>query len=162
MIKYLAGIVKGIISLAEGLHVTMKHAFRPAYTVQYPEKKPELPLRFRGRLVLPVDPEKGEHRCTACMLCVKACPNRSIEVEKMTGEDGKPKPKAAKYMYNLATCMFCNMCVEACSFAAIVMSDEYELAVYDKSALVQDLVAEKYTIQGKKAAWWQGKFKTET
>jgi NADH-quinone oxidoreductase subunit I len=161
MLKYLADIFKGIISLCEGLGVTLKNFFRPSYTVQYPEQRPEIPLRFRGRLVMPVDAEKNDNRCTACMLCVKACPNRSIEVEKLVGDDGKPKPKAKKYMYNLATCMFCNMCVESCTFAAIVMSDEYELAVYDKATLQQDLVAEKYKITGKKAAWWQGKFKEE-
>jgi len=161
MLKYATDIIKGIISLCEGLGVTLKHFFRPSYTVQYPEQRPELPLRFRGKLVLPVDPEKNDNRCTACMLCVKACPNRSIEVEKIIGEDGKPKPKASKYMYNLATCMFCNMCVESCTFAAIVMSDEYELAVYDKAPLMQDLVAEKYKLTGKKAPWWQGKFKEE-
>lgn len=161
MLKYITDIFKGIISLCEGLWVTLKHFFRPSYTVQYPEQKPEIPLRFRGRLVMPVDPEKGEHRCTACMLCVKACPNRSIEVEKLTGEDGKPKPRASKYVYNLGTCIFCNLCVESCSFAAIVMSDEYECAVYDKAALTQDLVAEKYKITGKKEKWWQSKFKEE-
>lgn len=160
MFKYLKDIFTGIISLCEGLWVTLKHCFRPRATLQYPEERPELSLRFRGRLVMPIDPEKGAHRCTACMLCVKACPNRSIElIEKEVGEDGKPKPKACKYVYNLGTCMFCNLCVEACSFGAIVMSDEYENATMDKKSLTMDLVAEKYVIKGKKEKWWISKFK---
>ena len=161
MINYIKNIITGFISLCEGLWVTLKHFFRPSFTLQYPEQRPKLPLRFRGRLVMPVDKEKNDNRCTACMLCVKACPNHSIAVEKLIGEDGKPKPKASKHYYNLATCMFCNLCVEACSFAAIVMSDEYELAVYEKEKLNLELVSEKYNLTGAKEKWWQSKFKEE-
>jgi NADH-quinone oxidoreductase subunit I len=161
MIKYLGEIISGIISLLKGMIITFKYMFKPPITIQYPEMRPDLPQRFRGRLVLPVDPEKGDHRCTACMLCVRACPNHSIEVEKMVDETGKPRPKAVKYHYNLASCMFCNLCVESCTFAAIVMSDEYELSTEDKSKLQRELVSEKYQLTGKKAAWFQSKFKTE-
>lgn len=161
MIKFLSEIIIGTISLLKGMAITFKAMFKKPITVQYPDERREPPLRFRGRLVLPVDPEKGEHRCTACMLCVKACPNRSIEIEKVVDETGKPRPRAARYEYNLSTCMFCNLCVEACSFAAIVMSNDYELSTEDKTNLKLELVGEKYRIQGKKAAWWQAKFKTE-
>jgi len=161
MIKYITDILKGIVSLLEGLMITMKHFFKPSITLQYPEEKPDLALRFRGRLVMPVDPEKGEHRCTACMLCVKACPNLSISVTKQTGEDGKPKPRADKYNYNLATCMICNLCVEACPFGAIIMSDEYELAVTDKQKLQMELVSEKYILKGKKEKFFLTKYKEE-
>jgi NADH-quinone oxidoreductase subunit I len=160
MLKYFTDIFKGIISLCEGLWVTFKHVFRRPITVQYPEQRMDIPLRFRGRLVMPVDPATNDNRCTACMICVRACPNHSLDTEKIVA-DGKPKPKPANYMYNLATCMFCNLCVESCPFFAIVMSEEYENAVEDKSLLMQDLAAEKYKITGKKAAWWAGKFKEE-
>ena len=161
MIKYLVDLLKGIISLLEGLGVTLIHCFRRPITLLYPESKPDISLRFRGRLVMPVDTATGDNRCTACMLCVKACPNHSIDVEKLIGEDGRPKPKASKYIYNMASCMYCNLCVESCSFAAIVMSDEYENASEDKASLTLDLCAEKYKISGKKAPWWQSKFKQE-
>ena len=59
----------------------------------------------------------------------------------------------------MGTCMFCNLCVEACPYFALVMSDEHELAATDKSGLVIDLVAEKHRLKGKKAAWWQKKFR---
>jgi NADH-quinone oxidoreductase subunit I len=160
MFKYIGNIISGIISLLQGMGVTFKHMFRKSFTLQYPEQRPELPTRFRGRLVLPVDPEKGDNRCTACMMCVKACPNHSLDVEKVI-EEGKPKPKAKRYDYNLATCIFCNLCVESCPFFAIVMSDEYELAVEDKSKLQMELVSEKYVLTGKKAKWWLTKFKEE-
>jgi NADH-quinone oxidoreductase subunit I len=151
--------LRGAVSLLQGLLITFSYLFRPAITVQYPEKRAVIPLRFRGRLVLPVDPEKGTDRCTACMRCVKICPNHSIDIVKESGPDGRPRPRAAKYLYNMGTCIFCNLCVETCPFFAIVMSDEHELATTDKARLVIDLVEEKHRLTGKKAAWWQQKFR---
>ncbi len=148
----------GTLSLVKGLLITFAYLFRRPITSQYPEERVDLPLRFRGRLVLPVDPDKGANRCTACMRCVKACPNHSIDIVKETGPDGKPR--AAKYLYNLGTCMFCNICVETCPFFAIVMSDEHELATTERDSLVRDLASENYRLTGKKAKWWQAKFRS--
>ncbi len=151
--------LRGAVSLLQGLAITFSYLFKPAITVQYPEKRALIPLRYRGRLVLPVDPDKGTDRCTACMRCVKICPNHSIDIEKEVGPDGRPRPRAAKYLYNVGTCIFCNLCVETCPFFAIVMSDDHELATTDKQKLVIDLVAEKRRLTGKKGKWWQLKFK---
>jgi NADH-quinone oxidoreductase subunit I len=156
---YIWKIIKGLFSLLAGLFVTFKYMFTRPITIQYPKQRAQIPLRFRGRLALPVDAEKGENRCTACMLCVKACPNHSIDVEKLIDAEGKPRPRAGKYIYNIGTCMFCNLCVEACPFYAIVMSDEYELATTDRKTLIVDLVPEHRVLEGPKAAWWQNKFK---
>lgn len=158
---YFSGIGSGVASLAAGLAVTLRHCFRRSITLQYPEQRADMPLRFRGRLVLPVDPDTGRDRCTACMLCVKACPNYSIEVAKASGPDGKLVPRPARYLYRAGSCMYCGLCVEACPFAAIVMSEEYELASADKAALDLDLLAEGYRLAGKKLPWWKGKFGTE-
>ncbi|MGB1581990.1 MAG: 4Fe-4S binding protein, partial [Nevskiales bacterium] len=49
------------------------HSFRKRATVQYPEEKPYLPPRYRGRIVLTRDPD-GEERCVSCNLCAVACP----------------------------------------------------------------------------------------
>ncbi len=38
------------------------------YTAGYPEVKPELPARYRARIVLTRDPD-GQERCVACNLC---------------------------------------------------------------------------------------------
>ncbi len=159
MDRDLVAILKAVASLPKGLWITFLYLFRKPITIQYPEEKPVLPLRFRGRLVLPVDPQKGTNRCTACMRCVQICPNHSIDIEPEKGPDGTKKPRAASYLYNLGTCMFCNLCVEVCPFFAIVMSDEHELAATEKTGLVIDLVKEKYQPQGKKGLWWQRKFR---
>lgn len=161
MLAYLAEIYYGAKSLAAGLGVTLKHCFRRPITLRYPERKADLPLRSRGRLVMPVDPATGANRCTACMLCVKACPNYSIVITKEAGEDGKPRPRAARYVYRSGNCMYCGLCVEACPFAAIVMSEEYETAAEGRAGLDLDLVAERYELKGKKLPWWLGRFKSE-
>ena len=155
----LRSVLSGFASLGKGLWITLSYMFHAPITVQYPEQRVVLPLRFRGRLVMPIDPEKGATRCTACMRCVKICPNHSIDIEKAVGTDGASLAKPAKYLYNLGTCMFCNLCVEVCPFFALVMSDEHELATTDSRGLVLDLVAEKHRPTGKKASWWQRKFR---
>jgi NADH-quinone oxidoreductase subunit I len=161
MIKYIKDIILGSITLVKGMAIVFKHMFHKPITIQYPEQKLPMSTRFHGRLVMPVDPEKGEHRCTACKVCSKTCPNHSIEIVKQVDETGKPKPRAASYMYNMSSCMFCNLCVEVCPFFAIMMSEEYELAVFDRSELLIDLVSENYKIDGRKGKWWESKFKDE-
>lgn len=158
--KIISEFISGSLSLLKGMWITLKTMFKRPITVQYPDEKREMALRYRGRLVLPVDPALGgANRCTACMACVRACPNRSLEVTRVKEEGGKPR--AGRFDYNLGSCMFCNLCVEACTFAAIVMSDDYETSTEDKAALQRELVGEKYVLAGKKAPWWQGKFRTE-
>ena len=161
MMGYISEIYYGIKSLSAGLGVTLKHCFRKPITLQYPEEKPALPLRARGRLVMPVDPATGANRCTACLLCAKACPNGSIKITKALGDDGKPKPRAAKYLYRSGNCMYCNLCVEACPFADILMSEEYETATRDRESLNIDLAAENHQLKGSKLSWWLAKFKGE-
>jgi NADH-quinone oxidoreductase subunit I len=157
--RYLWEILKGAVSLAKGLWITLVYMFRKPITVQYPERRAPIPLRFRGRLVMPVDQAKGTNRCTACMRCVKICPNHSIDIEPEIGPDGASLPRPARYLYNLGTCMFCNLCVEVCPFFALVMSDEHELATMDRGTLLIDLVKERHQLTGKKAGWWQRKFR---
>jgi hypothetical protein len=54
--------------LLTGLKITAKYLFRKPITVNYPEEKPFIPPRWRGRIVLTSDPS-GEERCVACYLC---------------------------------------------------------------------------------------------
>ena len=43
------------------------HMFRRRVTIQYPDEKPVIPPRWRGRNILSRDPD-GEERCVACYL----------------------------------------------------------------------------------------------
>jgi NADH-quinone oxidoreductase subunit I len=110
--------------------------------------------RFRGALMHLRDAETGEPKCTACGLCVRACPNNVIEVE---GEGKGRDRKVTAYHYNLARCLFCRLCVEACTFSAIEMSHEYELSSYSPD-LVWDLqkllaIGDKYGVHEAGKDW---------
>jgi NADH-quinone oxidoreductase subunit I len=156
--KYINEIIEGIKSLLSGMLVTLKACFEKPITLQYPDERPEIPLRFRGRLVMPVDIEKNKVRCIACMMCVNICPNKSLSCEKETTPDGKPIPYPKKYEYNLGSCLFCNLCVEICPVQAIIMSDEYELSSYSNN-FIMDLLKENYQISGNKGKLFKNKLK---
>ena len=51
MKKLINKTVSGIIEIARGMFTILKHAFRPAITLEYPEKKPVLSSRIRGKLL---------------------------------------------------------------------------------------------------------------
>jgi len=137
-------IFRGVISLAQGLRLTMGYLLHPARVVtqQYPENRATLvlPPRFRARLVMVRD-AKGQHHCTACGMCEKACPNGTISV--LPGQDGSGKKILGKYIYRLLQCTLCNLCVETCPFGAIAMGQDFELAAYDRQALVLVLHEER-------------------
>lgn len=118
-------------------------------TVEYPEVKLKPPENFRFIPFLIYEPvtdaagkpivdaatgkeEIGVERCTACGICAKVCPPQCIWIVRATGDDGKPKPKAAEFFIDIDVCMNCGMCAEFCPFDAIKMDNEYELAGYER------------------------------
>jgi NADH:ubiquinone oxidoreductase subunit E len=68
-----------------GMGVTLRNLFRPKVTVQYPEERPHIPDRWRGRLDLIYDPF-GEHKCEVCFQCAQVCPVEAID---MSGFDSQ-------------------------------------------------------------------------
>jgi formate hydrogenlyase subunit 6/NADH:ubiquinone oxidoreductase subunit I len=79
--------------------------------------------------------ENGYHRCTACRMCEKACPNRSIRILSRKGEISG-KNELDRYIWRLDSCIFCNACVQSCPFNALEMGHEFENAVYDRRLLI--------------------------
>jgi NADH:ubiquinone oxidoreductase subunit E len=71
--------------MAEGMWVTLKNFFNPKVTQQYPEERPSMPDRWRGRLDLIYDPF-GEHKCEVCFQCAQVCPVEAID---MSGFDSQ-------------------------------------------------------------------------
>lgn len=125
--------------LLNGLWITMRNLFRGPITVKYPHEKVELPERARWA-VAPKRFDDGSPRCTACMTCVRVCPDHILSLEVETRED-KSK-HIVRFDYEIGACMMCGLCVEACPFDAIEMSHEYELAVTDPKGLRRTLLAD--------------------
>jgi NADH:ubiquinone oxidoreductase subunit E len=73
------------IGIAKGMATTFKNFFAPKVTRQYPEQRPEIPDRWRGRLDLIYDPF-GEHKCEVCFQCAQVCPVEAID---MSGFDSQ-------------------------------------------------------------------------
>ena len=71
--------------LVSGMRLTLTRFFQPKKTVMYPEAKPDIAPRNRGRLELVTD-ERGTLKCETCFQCAQACP---IECIDMGGMDTK-------------------------------------------------------------------------
>lgn len=144
MINYVAGIFRGIYSLATGMMVTLKELFTKKVTEQYPENRATLEIseRFRGELVMPHD-QNNEHACTACGICQMNCPNGTIKVisrmQEPTEEGAKPKKVLDKYIYDLGMCTFCNLCVLTCPSDAIKFENTFENSLFTREKLVKQL-----------------------
>jgi NADH:ubiquinone oxidoreductase subunit E len=73
------------IGIAKGMATTFRNFFAPKVTRQYPEERPQIPDRWRGRLDLIYDPF-GEHKCEVCFQCAQVCPVEAID---MSGFDSQ-------------------------------------------------------------------------
>lgn len=106
---------------------------RGVFTVQYPKEKLPLPENFRGFPFQVMDAETGKPRCTACGICAQVCPPQCIWIVRATDpETGKAKREAAEFHIDVSICMSCGFCAEFCSFDAIKMDNDYEIASYSR------------------------------
>lgn len=125
-----SGILKGFV-------ITMRNMFRPTITVMYPEEKLTLPERARWA-VSQKHNEDGSPKCTACLICVRECPDHVLRIETSKNADGGKH--IDRYIYEVGACMMCGLCVAACPFDSIEMSHEYELATQQHDDLVRVLL----------------------
>jgi len=135
--KAMKQFFSGIYNLILGLLVTGKHLGRHAITLQYPKERWPMPERSRGVVVLLSNPETGKLNCTACMLCMKACPVAAIFIEREKNAETK-KWEATKFVVDNTICCFCGLCEETCSFDAIKLANKYEFSTFDQSTLIYD------------------------
>jgi NADH-quinone oxidoreductase subunit I len=103
--------------------------------VGYPEKKPYLPPRYRGRIVLTRDPD-GKERCVACNLCAAACPVDCIALQSAEDKDGRRYPEF--FRINFSRCIYCGFCEEACPTYAIQLIPDFEMGEYDRQNMVYE------------------------
>jgi len=123
------------ISVLRSMWEVLKHTFARRETIQYPDEKPYLPPRWRGRIILSRDPD-GEERCVACYLCAIACPVDCIALQATEDESGRRYPEF--FRINFSRCIFCGYCEEACPTYAIQLIPDFEMSEYDRQNLVYE------------------------
>jgi NADH-quinone oxidoreductase subunit I len=124
-----------MLGLLKGIWTVFLHLFRRPETVQYPDEKPYVPPRFRGRIILSRDPD-GEERCVACYLCSVACPVDCISLQATEDAHGRRYP--AFFRINFSRCIMCGFCEEACPTYAIQLTPDYEMCEYDRQNMVYE------------------------
>ncbi len=140
--EYFSSLGSGIASLVKGMQVTGKEFVTPKITERYPENREtvHVPQRFRAILQLKYDAE-GHHKCIACGICERNCPNGTISLttKMVDTPDGKKKRKLDKYQYDLGSCTFCQLCVTSCPQNALEFSNDFEQAMFTRDKLVKKL-----------------------
>jgi NADH-quinone oxidoreductase subunit I len=124
-----------MLSLLKGIWIVLKHTFRKRETILYPEQKPRLPPRWRGRIILSRDPD-GQERCVACYLCAVACPVDCISLQATQDEQGRRYPEF--FRINFSRCIFCGFCEEACPTYAIQLTNDFEMSEYYRQNLIYE------------------------
>jgi NADH:ubiquinone oxidoreductase subunit E len=76
------------VGIAKGMATTFRNFFAPKVTRQYPEERPQIPDRWRGRLDLIYDPF-GEHKCEVCFQCAQVCPVEAIDMSGFDSEGNR-------------------------------------------------------------------------
>ena len=124
-----------MFSLLRSIGNVFLHMFRKRETILYPEEKPYLPPRWRGRIILSRDPDGGE-RCVACYLCAVACPVDCISLQAAEDPSGRRYP--VFFRINFSRCIFCGFCEEACPTYAIQLTPDFEMGEYNRHNLVYE------------------------
>jgi NADH-quinone oxidoreductase subunit I len=147
----------------------LRHFFHPRMTLRYPEQKLDLEgpgYKYDARKGVGLPGFKGRHllyfeKCTGCQLCAIACDGVAVAIDMQKVFKGRPQNKKDIWpAVDYGRCVFCGLCVDACPFDALDMTNEYELSAYDKMSLkyTPDMLAVPPKLEGKK---YKVKFDTE-
>lgn len=122
------------LKMAKGLLVTLKNLTKKPFTVQYPEQRLKQHPRFRGEEFV-----WYEERCTGCASCAKYCPLGIIKIVTDPSETAPTqgdKYRLEVFDINIARCMFCGLCVEACPYDALFMGSGFEQGQYSRKEMI--------------------------
>ncbi|KAK4856922.1 hypothetical protein QYF36_022682 [Acer negundo] len=120
--------------IGQSFMITLSQANRFPVTIQYPYEKLITSERFRGRIHFEFD------KCIACEVCVRVCPI-DLPVVDWKLETDIRKKRLLNYSIDFGICIFCGNCVEYCPTNCLSMTEEYELATYDRHELNYNQIA---------------------
>ncbi len=147
MLTYFREIGLGIITVLNSMGVAWRHLFTPSVTLQYPTVKWDMPERTRARLFNKIED------CIGCGQCARVCPTDCIDIQ--TEKRAKDEPeifasdgtaiKLRTYVFDIdmTLCCYCALCTFPCPTHCLVMTKEYEYAVYDKKDHVYHFAVDK-------------------
>jgi formate hydrogenlyase subunit 6/NADH:ubiquinone oxidoreductase subunit I len=95
------------------------------------ENTPHISPNYRGLLALNL------MNCTGCKACLRACPNKCIEMVVLDPQPPhwtKKRPLESPQMF-IGRCMYCGLCVDACRFDALYHSAGFDGASSRKEDL---------------------------
>ncbi|MBI4042352.1 MAG: NADH-quinone oxidoreductase subunit I [Deltaproteobacteria bacterium] len=160
MREYFTTIYKTVSTIAKGMAVTLRTSFEPKATLAYPDVKPLLPERTRGRLHNIVED------CIGCRACERACPVDCIAMDLETRGPDEPRPLTSKesgaiarkyrvprFDIDFSLCCWCSLCVFACPTHCLTMTKEYEFSVFDRAQWVYDFGEAKLGYDLDKKYW---------
>lgn len=107
----------------------LKHLTKKPATTSYPFTPIKVEPNYRGKLEF--DPEK----CIGCNLCVRDCPAYAIKITNI----GTKEEKKFQLTYDMDHCIFCAQCVDSCRKGALSMTQNVELAAFDRKSLKEDI-----------------------
>lgn len=153
----------GTLSYIKGIFIAtwsgIRHLFHPRMTLRYPEQKLELEgtgYKYDARQGVGLPGFKGRHilffdKCTGCQLCAIACDGVAVAIDMQKVQKGNPQNKKDIWpAVDYGRCVFCGLCVDACPFDALRMTNDYELSAYDKMNLkyTPDMLAVPPKLEG--------------
>lgn len=137
----MANIITGTF---KAIYAAVRQLPRRRMTMRYPEVQTELASYYvyDPKLGVAKPGYKGRHilwmdKCTGCQLCSIACENISQAIEMVKVSRTQPNNKKSIFpQVDYAKCVFCGLCVDACPFYALGMTDDFNLVATTKKSLV--------------------------